>query len=465
VLESVVNGWNGFHGTIHHQRNPLNPLTKQIMLDLTITSLSHAAEGVGRHAGRAAFVPFALPGETVRAEIVEEKKKFARARLIEILTPSPDRIAPRCPHHFTVTPLSPVQDGGDVSPEAKWRGEGPGVRGPACGGCHLQHLAYPAQLKFKQQMVVEQLSRIGGFTDPPVHPTLPSPAPFNYRNHVQFSLMPEGQLGFRAASSHRIIPIRECHLLHPALADLFTRIHVESAPGVERLTLRAGAEDETLVVFESEGEAPEIELDLPVSAALLRPDGAALTLAGRDYLAEVVRGRAFKVSAGSFFQVNTPVAEQMVELVLDGLALRGGETVLDLYCGVGLFTAFIAPLAGRVVGVESFPPAVADAAENLDEFDNVEIYEAPAEDVLPHLDAKFDAVVLDPPRAGCTPAVTESLAASGASRIVYVSCDPATLARDAKRLAAGGYALDWAQPLDMFPQTHHVECVAKFSGP
>jgi 23S rRNA (uracil1939-C5)-methyltransferase len=151
--------------------------------------------------------------------------------------------------------------------------------------------------------------------------------------------------------------------------------------------------------------------------------------------------------------------------VLEGLALREGETVLDLYCGVGLFSAFLAPIARQVVGVESFLPAVNDAAVNLDEFENIELYVALAEEVLPGLGLKFDAVVLDPPRAGCAPVVVEALIASGAARIVYVSCDPATLARDARRLAAGGLALDWVQPLDMFPQTYHVECVAKFSRP
>jgi 23S rRNA (uracil1939-C5)-methyltransferase len=149
-------------------------------------------------------------------------------------------------------------------------------------------------------------------------------------------------------------------------------------------------------------------------------------------------------------------------MVLGALALRGGETVLDLYSGVGLFSAFIAPIAGRVIGIEAYAPAVSDAAENLDEFANVEIYQAAAEDVLPSLNLSADAVVLDPPRAGCAPEVVDALIRTGATRIVYVSCDPATLARDAKRLVAGGYALDWVQPLDMFPQTYHVECVAKF---
>lgn len=410
------------------------------MIELTITALSHAGEGIGRDAGRAIFVPFALPGETVRVEIVEEKKNFARARLLEVLVPAPERIIPRCPHHFSLEKAAQV----------------------ACGGCQLQQLDYAAQLKFKQQTVVEQLTRIGGIANPPVRPTLPSPSPFNYRNHVQFALTPEGQLGFRAAGSHQIVPIHECHLLEPALAELFPRLHFESRPELERVTLRAGNEVETLVIFESDADAPEVELDLPTSVALLHTDGTTLTLAGSDYLLEVVRGRTFKVSAGSFFQVNTSMAEQLVELVLKGLALTGGETVLDLYCGVGLFSAFIAPVAGRVIGIESFAPAVSDAAVNLDEFENIEIYEAPVETVLPALETKFDAIVLDPPRSGCAPEVVEALIANGAARIVYVSCDPATLARDAKRLAADGYRLEDAQPLDMFPQTYHIECVAKF---
>jgi len=162
--------------------------------------------------------------------------------------------------------------------------------------------------------------------------------------------------------------------------------------------------------------------------------------------------------------VNIPVAERLVDLVLEGLALTGAERVLDLYSGVGLFSAFVAPRARQVIGVEAFEPAVADAAINLDEFDNVEIYAAPVEDVLPELEGPFDAAVLDPPRAGCEPAVLNALLAAHLARIVYVSCDAATLARDARRLVDGGLRLDWVQPVDMFPQTYHVECVAKFSS-
>jgi 23S rRNA (uracil1939-C5)-methyltransferase len=433
------------------------------MIELTITALSHSAEGIARHEGRVVFVPFALPGETVRAEIVEEKKGYARARLVEVIAPSPDRIAPRCPHYFHLpsTLHSPPST--------------------ACGGCQLQHLAYPAQLKHKTQTVIEQLTRIAGMPQPPVRECLPSPAPhsgerearsaspaqallapapFGYRNHIQFAVTAEGALGYRAAQSRAIVPIRECPIAEPVLMETFARIGLESAPGLERLSLRAGVDD-VLVVFE--GDAPEVEVDLPVSAALLRPDVSTLALAGRDYVLMEVKGREFKVSAGAFFQVNGAVAALLVDEVLRALALRGGETVLDLYSGVGLFTAFIAPLAARVIGIETFEPAVDDAAINLDEFDHVELYCAPVEAVLPTLDVRADGVLLDPPRAGCAPEVLDALLAVEAARVVYVSCDPATFARDAKRLLAGGYTLDFVQPLDMFPHTYHIECVARFT--
>ncbi len=412
------------------------------MIELTITAVNHAAEGIGRHEGRATFVPFALPGEVVRVEIVEARRNFARARLVEVVTASPDRGAPLCRHHFTL--------------------EQPDV--PACGGCHLQHASYSAQLRLKADIVRDQLTRIGGFADPPVRPALAAPAPFGYRNHARFGLTADGRLGFHAAQSDQIIPIDDCPILAPSLAELKGRVSVDANAGVQAVTLRAGLDD-ALVALEGEAAEPEVEIDLPVPTAWLRADGSSLALAGRDYLVESVRGREFQISAGSFFQVNSLMAEQLVDLVLGALRLQGGETVLDLYCGVGLFTAFIAPAAGRVIGIEASAAAVADLAHNLDEFDNVEIYEAEAESVLPGLDVRPQAVVLDPPRAGCAVAVIDALAALRAPRLVYVSCDPATLARDAKRLCAHGYALAWVQPLDLFPQTHHVECVTLFEWP
>ncbi len=400
------------------------------MIELTITALSHAGEGIGRHAGQAVFVPLALPGEQVRAEITSQKKNLARARVLAIQQASPDRVSPPCPYFA------------------------------ACGGCQLQHLAYAGQVRFKENVVREQLRRVAGLADPPVRPALAAPAPWGYRNHMQFALTPQGALGLQARASRQVIPVAQCAIAHPAINAILPHIQLEPEAGVTGVAVRVGDEDQVLVAFEAEAPDFEFELDLPVAATWLKPDGATFALAGDDSLPLTVRGRTFWVSAGAFFQVNTPMLETLLDTVLAALALRGGETVLELYGGVGLFTAFVAEQAARVVGVEASAPAVSDAAHNLEAFDNIELYEAPAEVVLPTLAVRPQVVLLDPPRAGCAPEVIAALGKMQAARLVYVSCNPATLARDVRALRDYGYALVSVQPLDMFPQTHHVECVA-----
>ncbi len=416
----------------HHDSLPMP-------LDLTLTTMSNGPDAIGRSAGRAVFVPFTIPGESVRVEITEEKPTFARARLLEVLSPSPDRVAPVC-RHFGV-----------------------------CGGCHWQHLSYPAQLKWKRQIVIDQLTRIGGIDAPAVLETVPSPDPFHYRNHVQYSQSPDGRLGFISVESvSSVVPISECAITRPEIMDLFAQLDIEKLD-VDQIAVRVGAEGDRMVAFESEtGEPPDVELELPISVASVNGAGEALTMIGSDHLVHVINGRPFRVSAGSFFQVNTAQAESLARVVLDALALNGGETVFDLFCGVGLFTAFIAAKAARVVGVESSPSAIRDAEMNLDEFENVELYESPVElaidpiaRTLPHPHTPT-RILLDPPRSGCDKTVTSALITLAAPRVVYVSCDPATLARDARRLIGGGYRLVSVQPLDMFPQTHHIETVAIF---
>jgi len=405
---------------------------------LTLDTLSNGPDAIGRHpeGGRAVFVPFAIPGETVRVEIVEEKPTFARARLLDVLSPSPDRVAPVC-KHFGV-----------------------------CGGCHFQHMRYEAQLKWKRQIVVDQLIRIGGLESPNVLETIPSPNPLHYRNHVQFSQTPEGKLGFKSGQS--VNPISECHIARPEIMELFGQLEIEKLD-VDRIGVRVGADGETMLIFESDsGEPPDVVLDLPVSVATVNKDGAPFAMIGSDYLVHEILGRPFRVSPGSFFQVNTAQAERLVNLAVAALDLQGGHTVLDLYSGVGLFSAFIASKVAHVIGVESFSSAVRDAEANLDEFDNVELYESPVELAAAHLADHLASlspnlrVLLDPPRAGCDKSLISNLLSLAAPRVVYVSCDPATLARDAKRLITGGYRLVSAQPLDMFPQTHHIETVAIF---
>lgn len=400
------------------------------MLTLSITALSHSGDGIAHHDGRTIFVPGALPGETVQAEITHTKKEVARARLLAVTVPSPRRVAAPCP-----------------------------VFG-RCGGCQLQHLGYADQLRFKEDQVRVQLRRLAGQAEAPVRDILPAPEPFGYRNQIQWSLTAEGALGLRGQASHEIVPVDECPIAHPAINAVRARLSLEADAGLERVTIRVDESGDPLLVLEPAEETPEVSFDLPMAAAVLRPDGTAFALAERDWLDIEVKERAFRVSAGSFFQVNLAQAERLVDLVLEALAPEPDHVIFDLFCGVGLFTAFLAPRVARVIGVEAYAPAVDDAAFNLDAFDNVALYVASVDEALPALEERPAGIVLDPPRAGLSATAADQLGAIGAPRIAYVSCDPATLARDIGRLARHGYRLAWAQPVDMFPQTFHIETVA-----
>jgi len=401
-----------------------------------LTGIAHGGTALGRHEGRVIFVPYALPGETARVEITQDKGRFAFARLVELLEPAPDRVAPACPYF-----------------------------GPAgCGGCQWQHVDYQAQLRLKVEIVADQLTRIGKIAAPLVRPTLPDSSGWAYRNHAQLHPVPNGGLGFQAASGDEVIPIEECPILHPLLSDLYAALDLEFE-GLLRLSLRAGtASGDRMLLFEMVDDLPPaLEIDLPVSCVLLLSDGRHANLIGNNHITETVAGRSYRISAPSFFQVNTPQAGQLVRLVSEYLDLQGGETVLDGYCGVGLFTTRLAGRAGLVVGIESSPAAVADLLENTAGFDNVEIVEGPVEAALPELDVPLDAALVDPPRAGVDRFALDALVERRPARLVYVSCDPATLARDAGRLARAGYRLVEVQPVDMFPQTYHVESVALFT--
>jgi 23S rRNA (uracil1939-C5)-methyltransferase len=403
-------------------------------IELTLEAMAHGGSALGRHEGRVVFVPYTIPGERVRARITDDKERYAHAEPVEILDPSPDRVEPPCPHF------------------------GPGK----CGGCHLQHAAYDRQLEMKRRVVVDQLERIGKVKGTTVHPTIPSPSPWAYRSHAAFHARPDGRLGYYSDDASTIVPIVECHIIRPALMDLFTQLDLEGVETVERVKLQVGADpaDRMIVLSTSDDLAPEIEVDFPVSVNLLLSDNEPVNLIGSPQVTYRVFDRAFQVTAGGFFQANVPVAEALIEQVLLRLDLQGDETVLDLYSGVGLFTAFIAERAGLVVSVESYPPAVTDADANLSDLDNVEIVEGPVEGVIADLAGPFNAVVVDPPRTGLSNEAIDELARLDAPRIVYVSCDPATLARDARKLAGHGYRLIDVQPADMFPQTYHVEAVA-----
>ena len=405
-----------------------------LTFDLTVTHLVYGGDAMGRLPdGRAVFVPFCLPGERVRVRLLEEKRGHAHAELVAVLEASPLRIQPRC-IHFGI-----------------------------CGGCHYQHMPYSAQLEAKEAVVREQLERIGGIINPPVHPVRPSPHEYYYRNAVQFHLTQDGKPGYQRAASHTVFAIQECHLPETPINDTWPQLDLETFPGLERVDLRLGVGDEILLALESASdETPEFSVeDLPLSAVHLGPNGS-VVLAGDDFLVMEVLGRPFRVSAGSFFQVNIPQAETMVRHLLELLPLNGSQTVVELYCGVGLFSAFLAPRAAHFIGVELSESACADFAVNLDEFDNVSLYQGAAEEILPHLEMLPNVILVDPPRAGLERRALDAIVEKLPRQVAYVSCDPSTLARDAKRFLAAGYTLREVTPFDLFPQTYHIETISLF---
>lgn len=406
------------------------------IVEITLTTLTYGGEAMGRLPdpdGRAVFIPFCLPGETVRARIVFERKNFARAELVEVLKPAPERITPRC-QHFGI-----------------------------CGGCHYQELPYAAQLKAKETILRDQLTRIGKIQNPPVKEIVAAPDEWNYRNHVQFHLDESGKLGFISADhAEAVIPVNECFLPEAGINTLWPTLDFEAESPVERVSLRAGMNDDLLVVLESDDvETPEMEIEADISVVHLMDDDA-VVLAGDGHIVISVLGRPFKVSAASFFQVNTQMAGKMVVHLLENLPVSPSSTLLDIYCGAGLFSAFFASKVAKVIGIEAAPSSCEDFAVNLDEFENVELYEGLAEDVLPGLTAYADMVIVDPPRAGLDKTVLDTIIKLKPETLAYVSCDPSTLARDAARLMAGGYRLKQVTPFDLFPQTYHIESISIF---
>lgn len=441
---------------------------------LTLTGIAHGGEAFGFHQGKIVFVPYTIPGEVVQIEISEDKPKWARGRLLKVVQPSPDRRRPPCPHF------------------------GPG----RCGGCQWQHIAYERQLALKQEVVSDQLRRLGGIANPPVLDIIALAdedglLDFGYRNHVQMAVDSSGQLGYVRDEDEPgrretdIIAVDECLLLHPLVDELHQALRLAQEeqmgsaeePGeevepvqVQRVSLRAGLHSgQQLLVFETAGDrAPGLVIEeWPVSAAIKRRDGSILGLIGDPWLEEVVAGRTFRVSAASFFQVNTVGAEAMVDLVSAMLAPKPDETLLDGYCGAGLFGLSLAGQVRQLTGIESSPAACEDFAWNARDLGNVSLFEGPVAEVLAAFPAPgenqetdapdaFDLAIIDPPRSGAGPDVVNQISRLQISRLLYVSCDPATLARDARLLLAAGYQLRQVQPVDLFPQTFHIESLALF---
>ena len=380
-------------------------------IELHLESWGRLGEAMASYEGQDVFVLGGIPGERVVAEIIAVRRKYAAARVIEVVESSPDRIEAPC----------------------RYYGQ--------CTGCQWQHVAYPAQLKIKQEKVQDALQRVGGLQGVNVLPTLPSPLQFGYRNHARFTVGKAGDLGFVNRETRRFLRIDDCMLMHEGINRILSQLQDRCA---ETTQLAVRADRDTG--------------DYLVQPTLKNADIAIAT--GQKHYRESVNGHEFRVASPSFFQVNVDQASQLTEAVREALALSGDEVILDAYTGVGTFAVLLAPYAKKIYAIEESSAAVADARENAAGTPNVEFLLGKTEDVLADLPERPDVVILDPPRAGCQAGALERLIELRPSRVVYVSCDPETLGRDLKVLCAESYSLDRVQPLDMFPQTQHVECVA-----
>lgn len=362
--------------------------------------------------GRALLADFAAPGELVEVTVERLHADYAEGVVTRVIEPSRSRVEPRCALF----------------------GE--------CGGCQLQHLDYPAQLAVKEGIVREQLARIGGLADAPVRPVVGADDPWAYRNHVRLSTGRRfGDAGFIHRRGRGLLRVTDCPIADPWVNGVLPRVQGH-ARGIHQIQLRRNAATGSALI------APAIEA--------LAGEGAA------DRYVEELDGRRFQVSASSFFQVNSAQAEKLAALAGAELPARG-ELLVDAYAGVGVFAALFAGRFARVVAIEESPSALRDAEVNLAGLANVEFRRGKVEALLPELGANPSVVLLDPPRAGCAPEVAEALTALAPPVVVYVSCNPTTLARDLRRLVDGGYALERVTPIDMFPQTAHVECVARLA--
>jgi len=422
-------------------------------MDVKIEKLIYGGDGLAHHEGATVFVPFVLPGETVAVVPTETKKKFIRGRLESVLTPSPERIAADCPHFLI------------------------------CGGCHYQHIPYEAQLRYKEHILRETLRRIGkiDWTGPIV--THASP-PWGYRNRAQWKVRESGiddapQIGYFQASSTAIVPIETCPILSPRVLSTFQVIRELLSSGGLPPSLReveafADERDESVLLTLTYGKFPKtlgetqqlLREKIPTLASVLFQDVQQnrMELKGPGSLNYSVGEFRYRVSHLSFFQVNRFLVGEMAEAVAEAAGI--GELAVDIFAGVGLFSLPLSRKFKRVIAAESNPVAVRDFKDNAAAPENratnkIEIRESDSVEFLSRARQKTDCVVLDPPRAGLGVEGTAALRKVGPATIVYVSCEPSTMARDLEILVAQGYAVSVVHLFDLFPQTFHIESMVK----
>jgi len=378
------------------------------IVETAIGGSAFGGSGVGRVGPLVVFVPFAAPGDVVEVRIVKVKKRYLIGEIARILSPSPDRVEPLCPYFSR------------------------------CGGCQYQHLSYEAQLRIKKGQVRETFERIGKIAAPPVRGIIPSPLPFNYRGKAEFHGIPAPggfHLGFMDGSGGALVEVDRCAIIDES-------INTELANLRQRLAL---------------GNTPSGRRRYILWSGVPYPSGA--------YVTRKIGTAELTVPGGGFFQGNLSLTETLVERVVEMCGPEESGRVLDACCGCGLFSLFVAPHVSEVIGVEISGAAVRCAARNAENLGitNARFHQGDVEAVLTRLageGARFDTVLIDPPRTGCTAGTLAAIDRLWPGRIVYVSCNPATQARDIRRLIDAGFSLDTLQPIDMFPQTQHIEVIA-----
>ncbi|MFD7097660.1 class I SAM-dependent RNA methyltransferase [Streptomyces xanthophaeus] len=419
--------------------------------EVEVGPVAHGGHCIARtEDGRVLFVRHTLPGEKVVAKVTEgdADSRYLRADAITVLDASKDRVPAPCPY------------------------AGPGK----CGGCDWQHAKPGAQRRLKGEVVAEQLKRLAGLTpeeagwDGTVMPAegdkLPAGEVPQWRTRVQFAIDEDGLVGLRKHRSHEIEPIEHCMIAAPGVSEL--GIEKQDWPQmatVEAIAASGSGDRQVVLTPRPGGRLPLVELDKPVSVLRVEEkDGGVHRVHGRPFVRERADGRTYRVGMGGFWQVHPQAADTLIKAVMQGLMPRKGEMALDLYCGVGIFAGALAERLGEtgaVLGIESTKRAVEDARHNLADFPRVRIEQGKVEQILPKTGiTECDLVVLDPPRAGAGKSTVRHIAGLSARRIAYVACDPAALARDLGYFKDNGYKLRTLRVFDLFPMTHHVECVA-----
>lgn len=403
-----------------------------------VTGITHKGEGVARIDGKAVFVPFALPGEEIELTVIEDKRNYAYGRLEKIINASPHRTEPLCPHYYT------------------------------CGGCSFQHVGYEEQMRLKRQIVSDAINRIGKI-DCKINEVEKSSFPYRYRNKVTWHVENE-KLGYYQLESHNLVPINTCLLIKEDMEKISQKISrllkdIKYEGKGEIIIRQSSYNRKIMLVFNLSPFAKDKVLPFLKDEAdsIYCYQGKKLIhLYGDLYLEEKIGNNIFRLSPVSFFQVNREQNEKIIDFIKRYLNLNGKETLLDAYCGVGSIGISLADRAGEVLGIENNREAVRNAQYNAhnNQLLNCRFLSGDCEKILPSRKEKFDVAIVDPPRSGLKKEVVISLIKAAPEKIVYVSCNPATLARDLNLLESGGYKVIEIQPFDMFSQTYHVENVA-----